>query len=68
MLGNDARHGRLTDVVEVRHPAPDATVTTLSAIMRPAGVVVSMFSVIDRKPAPAWAIRSMMEGIASAVR
>jgi len=29
-------------------------------IMRPAGVVVSMFSVIDRKPAPARAIRSMM--------
>ena len=28
--------------------------------MRPAGVVVSMFSVIERKPAPALPIRSMM--------
>jgi hypothetical protein len=33
---------------------------TICIIMRPAGVVVSMFSVIDRKPAPARAIRSMM--------
>ena len=31
-------------------------------IMRPAGVVVSIFSVIDWKPAPAWAIRSMITG------
>ena len=33
---------------------------TICIIMRPAGVVVSMLSVIDRKPAPVWAIRSMM--------
>jgi hypothetical protein len=33
---------------------------TICIIMRPAGVVVSMFSAIDRKPAPALPIRSMM--------
>jgi len=33
---------------------------TICIIMRPAGVVVSMASVIERKPAPALAIRSMM--------
>ena len=33
---------------------------TIYIIMRPAGVAISMFAVIDRKPAPASAIRSMM--------
>jgi len=33
---------------------------TICIIIRPAGVVVSMFSVTERKPAPASAIRSMM--------
>lgn len=37
-----------------------AKLPTICIIIRPAGVVVSMFSVSDRKPAPAWAMRSMM--------
>jgi hypothetical protein len=37
-----------------------AKLPTVCIIIRPAGVVVSMFSVSDRKPAPEWAIRSMM--------
>jgi hypothetical protein len=37
-----------------------AKAPTICIIMRPAGVVVSMFSVIERKPAPALAIRSMI--------
>jgi hypothetical protein len=37
-----------------------AKAPTICIIMRPAGVVVSMFSVMERKPAPALAILSMM--------
>ena len=37
-----------------------AKVPTICIIIRPAGVVVSMLSVTDRKPAPASAIRSIM--------
>ena len=37
-----------------------ANEATICIIMRPAGVVVSMFSVIERKPAPAFAIRSVV--------
>ena len=37
-----------------------AKAPTICIIMRPAGVVVSMFSVMERKPAPALAIRSMI--------
>ena len=36
------------------------TTPTICIIIRPAGVVVSMSSVSERKPAPALAIRSMM--------
>jgi hypothetical protein len=37
-----------------------AKAPTICINMRPAGVVVSMFSVMDRKPAPALTILSMM--------
>src|SRR4051794_2471746 len=37
-----------------------AKAPTICIIIRPAGVVVSMFSVIERKPAPALPMRSMM--------
>lgn len=37
-----------------------AKAPTICIIIRPAGVVVSMFSVTDRNPAPALPIRSMM--------
>ena len=37
-----------------------AKAPTICIIIRPAGVVVSIFSVIERNPAPAFPIRSMM--------